>query len=34
MMLAGSTIPKDDGEIKQGGRQKGETPEGKTQKRK
>jgi hypothetical protein len=34
MMLAGSTILKDDEEIKQGGRQKEETPQGKTQKRK
>jgi hypothetical protein len=30
MMPAGSTIPKDDEEIKQGGRQKEETPQGKT----
>jgi hypothetical protein len=34
MMPAGSTILKDDEEIKQGGRQKEETPQGKTLKRK
>jgi hypothetical protein len=34
MMPAGSTILKGDEEIKQGGRQKDETPQGKTLKRK
>jgi hypothetical protein len=34
IMPAGSTILKDDEEIKQGGRQKEETPQGKTPKRK
>jgi hypothetical protein len=34
MMLAGSTVLKDDEETKQAGRRKEETPRGKTQQRK